>query len=188
MTAPEKTWFKRYADFAAKLRVPCGFVLVATFAFFSRPTGAALALGLPLSLIGLALRGWASGHLEKNRQLTVSGPYALVRNPLYIGTLLVAFGLVIAGSRWLLAAVFAAVFLLVYLPVIELEEQHLRALFPEFREYARRVPALFPTFHPESTGKEFRWSLYRYNREYEALAGFAVGAIFLFAKMLLAPG
>ena len=185
---PEKSWFKRYADTAAKLRVPCGFVLVATFALLSKPAAEALAKGLPVSLAGLALRAWASGHLEKNRQLTTSGPYAFIRNPLYIGTLLVAFGLVIASDRWLLAAVFAAVFLLVYLPVIELEEQHLRTLFPEFRAYAERVPALFPALRPARSGRAFRWSLYRYNREYEALVGFVAGVIFLLGKMLLIPG
>jgi protein-S-isoprenylcysteine O-methyltransferase Ste14 len=173
--------FKRYADVVAKLRVPCGFVLVATFAWLSRPAWESLVVGLPVSVAGLMLRGWAAGHLEKNQTLTQSGPYSLVRNPLYIGTSLVAAGLVIASRRWVLAAIFAAVFLLVYLPVIELEEQHLRGLFPEFEEYSRRVPKLIP-FGKGGSLKAFRWPLYRRNREYEALAGFAAGVLFLVAK------
>ena len=59
-------------------------------------------------------------------------------------------------------------FVLVYLPVIELEEQHLRSLFPEFAAYARRVPALYPTLAFDSPRRAFRWDLYRRNREYQA--------------------
>lgn len=176
------TWFKRYADFVAKLRVPCGFVLVVAFAWLSRPSFGSIAMGVPVSLAGLALRAWAAGHLEKNRELARGGPYAFVRNPLYLGTSLVAAGLMIASQRWVLAAIFAAVFLLVYLPVIELEEQHLRGLFPEFREYASRVPALYPSLRPLKSATSFRWWLYRRNREYEALLGFAAGLVLLIVK------
>src|SRR5437868_778459 len=140
------TGFKSYADFVARLRVPSGFALVLVFAWLSRPTPKWLAIGLSVSTLGLLLRAWATGHLEKNIRLAQSGPYAYVRNPLYIGTALVAAGLVIASRRWALAAIFAGVFVLVYLPVIELEEQHLRSLFPEFGAYARTVPSLYPTF------------------------------------------
>ncbi len=70
------------------------------------------------------------------------------RNPLYLGTLVVAAGLVAAARNAWLAAVFALVFLLVYLPVIQLEQQHLRRLFPEYAAYAREVPALAPRLTP----------------------------------------
>jgi protein-S-isoprenylcysteine O-methyltransferase Ste14 len=182
------TWSKPYADKVAKLRVPCGFLLVLTFAWLSHPTPESMMWGLPVSLAGLALRGWAAGHLEKNRQLTSSGPYAFVRNPLYLGTSMVAAGLVIASERWILAIVFTAVFLLVYLPVIELEEQHLRTLFPEFAGYAERVHKLLPTWPNSNAGKAFRWSLYKSNREYEAALGFLAGVAFLIAKILFNRG
>ena len=176
-------WFsKSYADRVAKLRVPFGFVLVIAFAWFASPSAQSLGSGLPVSVLGLALRGWAAGHLEKNRDLAQSGPYAYVRNPLYIGTLLVAAGLVIASQQWGLAVLFAAVFLLIYLPVIQLEEQHLRSLFPSYCDYARRVPALLPTLRPLPSDKLFRSSLYLYNREYQALLGFAAGAVLLCFK------
>ena len=182
------SWFKRYADAVAKLRVPCGFVMVASFAWLSRPSVESMCLGLPVSLAGLALRGWAAGHLEKNRQLARGGPYAMVRNPLYVGTSLVAAGLAIASRRWLLAGIFAAVFLLVYLPVIELEEQHLRDLFPEFGEYARQVPALVPRLRRGLGAGRFRWSLYRHNREYEAGLGLLAGVLYLFGKAWFSRG
>jgi len=169
----------------AKLRVPMGFVLVIAFAWLAHPTPGSMAGGLPVSLVGLLLRAWAAGHVEKDRQLAQSGPYAYVRNPLYLGTLLVAAGLVIAARRWPLAILFAAVFVFVYLPRIELEEQHLRELFPAFKEYAKRVPALVPAGRPLPSSKRFRWDLYAHNREYQALLGFVAGIAFLVMKMLV---
>src|SRR5215472_6634973 len=135
---------KPYADAVARLRVPSGFLLVLVLAWVSRPTTESLLRGLPLALAGLGLRGWAAGCLAKNQRLATAGPYAHIRNPLYIGTLLVAAGLAIASRSIWLALLFGAVFLLVYLPVIQLEEQHLRDIFPEYVEYAGRVPALWP--------------------------------------------
>lgn len=176
---------KPYADAVARLRVPGGFLLVIAFALLAHPTPRSLAIGLPVSVLGLLLRAWAAGHLAKNMALAQSGPFAYVRNPLYLGTLLVAAGLVIASRRWILAAIFAAVFVLIYLPVIGLEEQHLRELFPEYDAYANRVPALLPLWRGAPAPGRFRWSLYKRNEEYQALIGFAAGAIFLVLKLLL---
>jgi protein-S-isoprenylcysteine O-methyltransferase Ste14 len=179
------TFSKPYADAVAKLRVPCGFVLVGAFLWLSAPTMLSLALGLPVSILGLAIRAWAAGHLQKDSRLTESGPYAWVRNPLYIGTLTAAAGFVIASRRWELGVLFAAVFGLIYLPVVELEEQHLRTLFPDYSGYAQRVSRLFP--HPPKRGstKPFRFSLYKHNREYEAALGFLIGVALLLWKALL---
>jgi protein-S-isoprenylcysteine O-methyltransferase Ste14 len=175
---------KRYADFVARLRVPFGFVLVIAFALLSKPTPRSLLYGLPVGIVGLLIRAWAAGHLEKNMQLAETGPYAYVRNPLYIGTLLVAAGLVAASRRLVLGAIFGAVFLFVYLPAIELEEQHLRKLFPEYDAYARRVPALIPTTRKTAAGGEFRWKRYMRNEEYQAAIGYLAGALFLIFKLL----
>jgi protein-S-isoprenylcysteine O-methyltransferase Ste14 len=175
---------KAYADRVAKLRVPCGFVLVAAFLWLSQPSWLSLAAGLPVSIAGLAVRAWAAGHLEKNLALTDSGPYAHVRNPLYIGTLLVAAGLVLAARRWELGVLFATVFALIYLPVVELEEQHLRKLFADYADYSKRVPKLIPRIAAAGAAKHFEWRLYRRNREYEALAGFLAGAAVLIWKTL----
>jgi protein-S-isoprenylcysteine O-methyltransferase Ste14 len=178
-------WFpKRYADAVARLRVPSGFLLVAAFAWFSHPTAGSLAAGIPVSLAGLALRAWAAGCLAKNRELATGGPYAWMRNPLYAGTLLVACGLCIAALNGGLAVLFAAVFLLVYLPVIELEEQHLRSIFPEYAAYAERVPALLPNFPAAGRKKSnpFRVALYLKNQEYQAAVGFIAGVLFLLLK------
>jgi len=176
-------WFpKPYGDFVQRLRVPGGFLLMAAFAWLAQPTPPSLAVGLPVALLGLLLRAWAAGHLEKNQRLAASGPYARVRNPLYLGTLIVAAGFAIASRQPLLALLFAAVFLLVYLPAIELEEQHLRKLFPDYAAYAERVPLLWPRVKLPGTPESFRWALYRRNKEYKALAGFLTGVALLVWK------
>lgn len=180
------TFPKPYADAVSRLRVPSGFLIVAVFAWFSRPSAMSMMIGVPVSLLGLALRAWAAGCLAKNQQLATGGPYAYSRNPLYIGTLLVAAGLAVAANSAGLALLFAAVFLLVYLPVIQNEEQHLRKIFPDYAAYAERVPALFPRLTPAPTqypGK-FRASLYLKNQEYQAGLGFLAGILFLLWKML----
>jgi len=177
---------KPYADGAAPLRVPSGFLIVAAFAWFSRPNTQSLIIGISISVLGLALRAWAAGSLYKDRALATGGPYAFPRNPLYLGTLLVAAGLVLASRSVWLGVLFAAVFAFVYLPVIQLEEQHLRDLFPEYDAYASRVPALIPRLRPnQSKAQPFRWSQYRKNREYQAALGFAAGAAWLAYKLVV---
>ncbi len=177
-------WFpKRYADTVARLRVPCGFLLLLTFAVLSRPTTHSLMVGLPISFLGLTLRGWATGHLRKNQDLATSGPYAYIRNPLYVGTLVVALGIVIACQNQWLAFIFAAVFLLVYLPVIELEEQHLRTIFPGYATYAAKVHRLVPLTRWPGDHVPFSWRQYLRNEEYKASGGFALAVLWLLAKL-----
>lgn len=178
-------WFpKPYADFVQRLRVPCGFLLLVTFAWLSNPTWHSIAIGLPISVMGLALRAWATGHLTKDQHLTTSGPYAYVRNPLYAGTLIVAAGTVIAARNAALAVIFAAVFCFVYLPTIELEEQHLRSKFPAYVAYAQRIPRLFPLRRWPGERKPFSWERYRRNREHKALVGFLIAVAWLIARCL----
>ncbi|MEO8100532.1 MAG: methyltransferase [Acidobacteriota bacterium] len=175
---------KPYADRVAKLRVPGGFVLIAAFLWLSDPTWESIARGLAVSVLGLLLRAWAAGHLEKNMTLAESGPFAYLRNPLYVGTLITAAGLTWAARSWVLATIFAAVFVLIYLPVVELEEQHLLKIFPSYAEYAGRVPRLWPNLSAPSGPKPFRWAVYVRNQEYQALLGFLIAAAVLAWKAL----
>jgi len=175
-------WFpKSYADTAQRLRAPSGFLLAGAFIWWSSPTVESMLWGVPVAVLGLLLRGWAAGHLAKNRRLATGGPYAMTRNPLYLGTLLVAAGLAMASREVMLAALFAAAFALVYLPAIELEEQHLRKLFPEYEEYARRVPRL--GLRLARGGERFQFALYRKNEEYKAAAGFLAAVALLVWKI-----
>ena len=181
--ATRRHWFpKAYADRVARLRVPAGFIMVAAFAFFSHPDPHSLATGLPISLCGLALRAWAAGHLAKDQRLAQSGPYACTRNPLYLGTLITALGLAVAGNSAWLAALFGLLFALVYLPAIELEEQHLNEILMGYSAYAQRVPLLLPRW-PEGFGRErFSPALYKKNREYQAGIGWIAGVAWLLAR------
>jgi protein-S-isoprenylcysteine O-methyltransferase Ste14 len=173
-------WFpKHYSDEVQRLRVPLGFVLVTVFLLRADPTAFSMAAGLPLSLSGLLLRGWAAGHLAKNEALATSGPFAHMRNPLYAGTAMVAMGLAAAARDVWFAVLFAVVFALVYLPAMELEEQHLRKLFPSYREYASRVPMLVPSLRRADDSGNFQWKLYKRNQEYQALLGWLAGAAYL---------
>ncbi len=136
-------------------------------------------IGLPFSLLGLLLRGWAAGHLAKDRQLATSGPYAHVRNPLYLGTLVASFGIVLAARNTWLALLFAVVFLLVYLPAVELEEQHLREIFGDYPAYAARVNRFLPRGRYSLRPSTFSWALYMRNEEYKALAGWLIAVAWL---------
>ncbi|MBM3787193.1 MAG: isoprenylcysteine carboxylmethyltransferase family protein [Acidobacteria bacterium] len=171
---------KRYADAVARLRVPSGFLLLAVFGWLSRPTLESLPMGVAIALLGLILRGWAAGHLAKNQKLVDSGPYRFTRNPLYLGTLIAATGLAVAARSWAVGGVVVGVFLLVYLPVMELEEQHLRKLFAAYGAYADAVPLLLPGFGYKGSREAFRWPLYRKNEEYQFLGGFLAGVVFLY--------
>lgn len=139
---------------------------------------------MPLSGCGLALRGWAAGHLAKDRRLATSGPYAFTRNPLYLGTLIAALGLAAASRSAWLALLFAGLFALVYLPAIELEEQHLAAILPGYADFAQRVPLLIPNWPNHRGAEHFSMALYRKNREYQALIGWIIGVAWLAVKAL----
>ena len=176
---------KRYAELAARSRVPAGFAVAAAFLAMARPTAPSLAAGAAIALLGLGLRAWAAGHLAKYESLSTSGPFAYLRNPLYVGTLTVGAGFAVAGARAGIGLLLVAFFVTLYLPVIEEEESYLRTKFPEYAEYERRVPRLWPRLargHPP--GARFRFDLYLRNQEYQALAGFLVVMALLAAKKI----
>ena len=153
------------------------------FASLSKPSRASMLIGLPISALGLVIRGWATGHLAKDQRLATTGPYAYLRNPLYAGTLIVALGMVLAARSPWLAAISAASFALVYFPAIELEEQHLSEIFPQYADYAKRVHRFVPLRSWKGSRVRFSWTLYRGNEEYKALIGFVFAIAWLFWKI-----
>jgi protein-S-isoprenylcysteine O-methyltransferase Ste14 len=174
----------------ARLRVPLGFVAAAIYIWRARPTPLSLSLGLPIAALGLLLRAAASGHIRKNDVLATTGPYRYTRNPLYLGSAILALGLVIAAADWLIALIAVAMFLGVYLPVIRREEDFLRSRFgTEFDDYARAVPRLFPRFTRYGTklsgATSFSWQLFRRHREYNAWVGAAAITLVLIVKLIV---
>lgn len=176
-----------YAEWAARWRVPLGFALGIAYLIFSRPTARLLVAGGGVALVGLALRAWAAGHLDKNRSLATSGPYACTRNPLYLGSALLGLGFGMAGGSWTMLLAFVGLFLIVYWPVVRQEANFLTERFgEEYSRYADRVPLFFPTLSTRDAGGErFQWSQYKRNREYSAALGYAAGMVFLALKIWL---
>ncbi|MFY9935811.1 MAG: methyltransferase, partial [Silvibacterium sp.] len=99
-----------------------GFAFAALYLWLARPTLALIALSLILVIPGLWLRAYASGYVKKNMELTVTGPYAFTRNPLYLGSMLIAFGFALASRSIWIALALAVLFALIYIPVIRSEE------------------------------------------------------------------
>ena len=160
-------------------RVPLGFACAALFFILGRPRPVALIAGAAVALPGLALRAWATGYLKKNDVLSVVGPYAYTRNPLYLGSFLIGLGFTIAAGRPILGLVFAALFVGIYVPVMRVESQTLNQLFGEsYRQYTAAVPSFFPRlsrYHNEDADEaRFDASLYRRYREYRAALGFVI--------------
>lgn len=185
-------WWERAAR---RSRVPLGFLTAALYLFelWRRPPQpAAIAWSLLLVVPGLALRGYASGYVKKNRELTQTGPYAHTRNPLYLGSMLIAAGFAAALQSWAFALALAAGFAIVYIPVIASEERFLRATFPGFDAYCRRVPRLLPRLTPAApqsvTSQDgsggFSLPLYLKHREYNSLLG---AALLYFSLLFLRP-
>ena len=166
---------------ARRIRVPAGFVFAAVFLWLARPSWPSLAASLLLVVPGLWLRGYASGYVRKNAELATTGPYAHTRNPLYLGSMLIAFGFAAAAASWVILVVLAALFAAIYIPKILSEEAYLRERFAGFEAYCRAVPRLLPrlTAAPDAEGGDaggFSGELYRKHREYNALMG--AGAIY----------
>ena len=165
--------------------MPLGFATAAAYVWLAQPTRICINAGSVLAVIGLAIRAFASGHVRKNEALTTTGPYAYTRNPLYFGSLVLAIGFVLASRSWWIAALVVLLFFAIYLPVIRSEEDFLRSKFPEFTEYERDVPRLFPRVRPSlSSANSFSWHLYWKHREYNAALGSAILIVVLIVKLL----
>ncbi len=169
-----------------RLRVPLGFLFAIIFMIFAKPALPALIAGAVVSIFGILIRAWASGHIRKNQNLAISGPYAYTRNPLYLGSFLLGVGFTIASGVWWLALIFIVLFLGIYLPVMRVEAEDLTQIFgADFKEYKKAVPLFFPrpTAWKKSTEK-FDFQLYLRYREYRAAFGLVFAWSVLAAKAI----
>lgn len=180
-------WVGRWSGIARRVRVPLGFLFAAFFLWLAQPSPQSLAWSLVLVIPGLLLRAWASGHVRKNAALSIAGPYAYTRNPLYLGSLLIAFGFAAASRSILIVIVLAALFAVIYVPTIFSEERFLRSSFPGYEEYANEVPRFFPwrgRRGSRSGPAQFSAGLYSRHREYNALLGTCAIYVILIARMV----
>ncbi len=172
-----------WGKLAQRIRVPAGAILGIIFLFLMHPSSQSLWIGGVIAVTGACLRLWAAGHIEKGRSLTRGGPYALTRNPLYLGSFLMAFGIVLAGQCYWLLIPFGLFFLICYFPVIKAEEQELfQGYGAEFVEYSESVPLFFPSFWKAPlVPSTFLWSRVIRNREHHTFAGFLATEVILVA-------
>jgi protein-S-isoprenylcysteine O-methyltransferase Ste14 len=175
----ERTQWQRIAR---RIRVPLGFIFAAVFLWLARPTWRTMLASLLLVVPGIWLRAYAAGYVRKNAELTRTGPYAHTRNPLYLGSMMIAFGFAAASGSWIIFLALAILFTAIYLPTIRSEEQYLREHFPGFDDYAKNVPRLLPRLTAAPTtdaSGSFSSTLYLHHREYNA----SMGAIAIYAAL-----
>lgn len=163
----------RWKRISRRIRVPLGFAFAIVYFWLARPTLLFMSWSLLLVVPGILLRSYASGYVKKNSELTTTGPYAYTRNPLYLGSILIAYGFALASRSIWVAVALTVLFLVIYVPVILSEEEFLRGQFPAFDEYARRVPRLLPRWRANGNPatSQFSFRLYRKHREYNSLLG-----------------
>ena len=172
--------------FFMRWRVRLGYPLAAVVLWLSRPTPWSILLGGMVGLLGLWLRAYAAGYLHKQEVLTVTGPYAFTRNPLYLGSSILALGAAIATRSWISAFLLILYFAIFYSVVMRREEKELRISHgTAFEEYARAVPLFFPRLRcakfAEPTVGSFSLAQYKKNHEWQAALGF----LLLLAALLL---
>jgi protein-S-isoprenylcysteine O-methyltransferase Ste14 len=176
-----------WGKLAQKIRVPAGTLIGIAFLLLMHPSRNSLWLGGAITLTGALLRLWSAGHIEKGRVLACSGPYALTRNPLYLGSFLMAIGVLLAGQGYWLVVPFILFFAVIYFPVMKAEEIELRSgLGGEFDRYCEAVPLFVPRFgtgHRVLSG--FLWSRVVKNREHRNLLGLVVAELFLVLRWLI---
>ena len=170
--------------FFSRWRVRLGYPLAVAVLWFARPTPCSITIGAVVGLIGLWLRAYAAGYLQKHEILTVSGPYARTRNPLYLGSAILAVGVAIATHSWVSSVLLCLYFTVFYPIVMRREEAELRERYDaSFDEYARVVPLFIPrptaAKLPGSGVGAFSLGQYKKNREYQAAIGFLLLLVLL---------
>ena len=170
----------------SRLRVPFGYLVGAMVIVLARPSALTLAVGAALALAGEAVRIWASGHIEKTKRLATGGPYAHTRNPLYVGSALMAIGLAVGtASPWVVGA--AALYFAVFYPLVIREESaFLREKFGEaYQAWAAEVPAFLPRVTPGGPRESrFDWARVRANREWRTALAVPLLVALLYARVL----
>jgi protein-S-isoprenylcysteine O-methyltransferase Ste14 len=175
----------RYNEVA---RQGLAIVLILVFALTSHAEAIWAAVGMVAALLGMLVRLYASGFIVKNKQLAQTGPYAVVRHPLYTGNILLVMGFAVANTSLWAIPLALLFFWFYYPPAIEYEDRKLHGIFGEaWQQWARRTPALMPKFSNVSGLMTDSWSLatsLRRNGEF-IIVVFVLVCAYLVVKPLL---
>jgi len=169
----------------SRIRVRAGYVAGALALYFAEPTRDSVILGGAIALAGELIRIWASGHIEKTLKLATGGPYAHTRNPLYVGSVLMALGF-LAAARHPVSIIAGLAYLVVFYPAIIREEaKFLRGKFPdEYHAWAKAVPLFFPRPTPAGPRQsKYQVSRLLANHEWRSVLGLAVLSAFMLFKL-----
>jgi protein-S-isoprenylcysteine O-methyltransferase Ste14 len=161
--------------FFVRWRVRTGYLVAIAVLWFARPVPRSILYGAAVGLIGLLIRAYAAGYLHKQEVLSVTGPYAHTRNPLYLGSSLLALGAGVATRSWISAALLLVYFAVFYSMVMRREELELRERHgAAFDAYAKAVPLFFPRLAAAAMAGAgaFSPAQYQKNREWKAALGF----------------
>ena len=159
----------------ARLRVTLGFVFGAIVLALARPTSRSLAIGLSVAAAGEAIRIWASGHLNKAREVTTSGPYRYLAHPLYVGSSVIGAGVALAAANLIAAALVFAYLAVTLRAAIRNEEAFLRRTFGDQYDLYRQQQIV-------NCDRRFSAARAIANREYRAVAGLVAAMLLLALK------
>lgn len=164
------------------------YLVIILLIVFANPEIKTFIIGLIPICIGEIIRFWSAGYLRKDKKLTFVGPYAYVKNPLYLGTLLIMTGVCICAGRWESLIFGLAWFFLYYFPrKRRIEEARLLELFgKDYEEYLQSIPALVPRLTPYQKEKGiWNFRVIRENSEHLTLLVILLGVILIGRKLFL---
>lgn len=125
-------------------------------------------VGLVVTLFGIYLRCFAAGILHKEKKLATTGPYSLMRHPLYGGTFSILFGICIIIGAWENIVAGFLILFIVYIPKIKSEERKISSYFEgQYEEFSKDTGMFFPKSMPRLFNSGWTWSQFIYNREYK---------------------
>jgi len=168
-----------------RARIPASILMGLAIILLAHPTTNSLFIGSAIVIIGEALRIWASGHIHKSAQVTRTGPYAMVRHPLYLGHFLIASGFCIVGDSLAAFIIVSISFFIIYVPTWKKEEQSLIELFgTTYSDFMANTPAILPRWNRGIFSGSFSWALVSQHREWNHAAGLSAGMLGMIALAL----
>lgn len=179
----EQTSAQKMHKLLLRARIPASILMGLAILVFAKPTQSSWLIGLAVVVVGESLRIWASGHIHKSAEVTTTGPYAMIRHPLYLGHFLVAMGFCVVSDSMLAFIVVTIAFFIIYMPTWKNEEKNLIDLFGNtYVDFMENTPALFPTrWSSDMFSGSFSWALVTQHREWKHAAGLTAGLVGMIA-------